>query len=145
MPEQTHSDFTKYPRIFSKAYWGAFKGEAQKYINDNRNDFVTEFGIKRYYKIPQYMRKLHGSKFDRNFWSSHFAPHPRPEILPPKIKLDHIEYYQTHDNYCIIVNSPYHVTEKEEEDIISQGYIKYKPLYNDMATTFIYITKIGRN
>lgn len=140
-----YCDQTKYPKIYCKAYWGAFKGEPSKEILDNRNDFIKEFDIKQYYKIPQYIRKLHGSKFDKNFWSSHFAPHPLPEILPPKLKVDHIESYKTKDNRCIIVNSPYHVTEKEEQDIISQGYIKYKPLYNDMATTFIYVTYIGRN
>lgn len=128
---KTHADFTKYPRIFGRAYWGAFEGEAEKDINDNRNDFVAVFGVKSYYHMPKYMyRKC------ANVLSYH---------VNNGVKIDHIETYKTKDNRCIIVNSPYSVSEEEEEKIIAQGYIKYKPMYNWMATTYIYITPIGRN
>lgn len=126
---KTHSDFTKYPKTFGRAYWGAFEGEAAKDINDNRNDFVTEFGVKGHYKMPKYMLRKHSDKTERSL---------------SKIKIDHIETYKTKDNRCIIVNSPYSVSAEEEEKIIAQGYIKYKPMYNWMATTYIYITPTGR-
>jgi hypothetical protein len=130
MLTKTHSDFTKYPKIFGRAYWGAFEGEAKQHINDNRNDFVTEFGVKGHYNMPQYMFQKCG-----NLLSYH---------VTNGAKIDHVETYKTKDNRCIIVNSPYSVSAEEEEKIIAQGYIKYKPMYNDMATTYIYTTPIGR-
>jgi hypothetical protein len=129
MLTKTHSDFTKYPKIFGRAYWGAFEGEAKQHINDNRNDFVTEFGVKGHYKMPQYMHERVGG---------HLFYCGRPDWF------DHIETYKTKDNRCIIVNSPYSVSEDSEKKLIGMGYIKYKPLYNDMATTYIYTTPIGR-
>jgi hypothetical protein len=117
----THANYTKYPKIFSTAYWGAFEGSAAQDINDNRNDFVKEFDIKGHYiKMPKYI----------------FAKAHDPYC---KYKRDHVETYKTKDNRCIIVNSPYSVTEEEEAKILADGYIKYKPLYNNMATTYIYI------
>jgi hypothetical protein len=130
MFKKTHSDFTKYPRIFGRAYWGAFEGEAKQDINDNRNDFVTEFGVKGYYHMPKYMFQKCGNLLSHQVSNG--------------VKIDHVETYKTKDNRCIIVNSPYSVTIEEEQKIIAQGYIKYKPLYNDMATTYIYTTPIGR-
>ena len=130
MIQKTHSDFTKHPKIFGRAYWGAFEGTAEKEINDNRNDFVTDFGVKGYYYMPQYMFQKCGNLL--NYHVNNGA------------KIDHVETYKTKDNRCIIVNSPYHVSEEEEQKIIAQGYIKYKPLYNNMATTYIHIVPIGR-
>jgi regulation of enolase protein 1 (concanavalin A-like superfamily) len=130
MFKHTHANYTKYPKIFGRAYWGAFEGEASKDINDNRNDFVAEFEIKGYYKMPKYMYQKCG-----NLLSNHTSN---------GVKIDHIETYKTKDNRCIIVNSPYSVSQAEEAKILAEGYIKYKPLYNSMATTYIYITNIGR-
>lgn len=129
MIKKTHGDFTKYPKIFASAYWSAFQGEAKKEINDNRNDFVTEFGIKGHYKMPQYMHKRLEHLMDRNDF----------------VKIDHIETYKTMDNKCVIVNSPYYVIQQDEDALLSKGYVKYKPLYNNDAVTFIYVTHIGRN
>jgi len=122
----THSNYTKHAKIFNNSYWGAFVGSAAQNINDNRNDFVKEFGIKGYYhRMPKYIfNKAHDPYC--------------------KYKRDHVETYKTKDNRCIIVNSPYHVSEEEEQKILAQGYIKYKPLYNDMATTYIFVTPISR-
>ena len=122
----THAKYTKHAKIFNKSYWGAFEGSAAQNINDNRNDFVKEFDIKSYYiRMPK-----------RIFNKAH-DPYCG-------YKIDHIETYKTKDNKCIIVNSPYSVSAEEEEKIIAQGYIKYKPMYNSMATTYIYITPIDR-
>jgi len=127
----THADFTNYPKIFRTSYWGAFEGEAKTDINDNRNDFVDVFKIQRYYRMPKYMlRKC------SNLLNYH---------VNNGVKLDHIETYKTKDNQCIIVNSPYSVSPEEETKILAQGYIKYKPLYNNMATTYIITTPIDRN
>lgn len=128
MNKQTHGDFTKYPKIFARAYWSAFQGEAKKEINDNRNDFVEEFGIKGHYKMPKYMYKRLEHLMDHN----------------TKLKIDHIETYKTNDNECVIINSPYYVTQQDEEALLSNGYVKYKPLYTNDAVTFIYVTHIGR-
>ena len=125
----THSDYTRHPKIFGRSYWGAFENSAAQNINDNRNDFVTEFGVKGYYDLPKYMLRKHSDKTERSL---------------SKIKIDHVETYKTKDNRCIIVNSPYSVSEEEEAKILAAGYIKYKPLYHDMATTYIFVTPISR-
>lgn len=142
---KTHADFTKYPKIFSQVYWGAFEGESAKDIIDNRNDFIKEFNIKSRYRFPQYMWKKYGVFTDRH-WVDEKATLGK-WIIPPmnkRCKLDHIEIYKTRDNKCVIVNSPYSVSEAEEEKILELGYVKYKPLYNSMATTYIHIVPIGR-
>ena len=124
-----YCDRTKYKKIFSGSYWGAFKCEINESIIDNRNKFVEEKGINSYYNMPKYMIRRLEHMMDRN-----------------KSKMfDHIETYKTKDNKCVIVNSPYYVMQQQEEALLSKGYVKYKPLYNNDAVTFIYVTHIGRN
>jgi len=120
---------TKHRKIFSPTYWGQFKyAIPEQDIIDNRNNFVTEFGIKAYYRMPSYMIRKHEKMLDRN----------------TKYKIDHTETYKTHDNKCVIVNSPYYVTEEDEKALLELGYVKYKPLYVNGAKTYIYVTNIGR-
>lgn len=123
-----YCDRTKYKKIFSGSYWGAFKCEIDESIIDNRNKFVEEKGIKSYYNMPKYMIRRLEHMMNRN-----------------KSKMfDHIETYKTNDNKCVIVNSPYDVTEDNEKAIMDLGYVKYKPLYGEATNTYIYVTHIGR-
>jgi hypothetical protein len=119
---------TKHRKIFAGSYWGAFKCEIDQSIIDNRNEFVEEFGIKSYYHMPKYMDKRLEHMMDRN----------------NSKMFDHIETYKTKDNKCVIVNSPYHVTEQTEQKLNELGYVEYKPLYGESTKTYIYITNIGR-
>ena len=120
---------TKHPKIYACSYWGHFKYEIENQdIIDNRNNFVTEFGIKAYYRMPNYMTRKHEQMLDRN----------------TKCKIDHTETYKTRDNKCVIVNSPYYVTDEQEQALLELGYVKYKPLYSITAPTYIYVTNIGR-
>ena len=120
---------TKYPKIYACSYWGHFKDEDESpEIIDNRNNFITEFNIKSYYRMPKYMIRKHEKMMDYN----------------TKISIDHIETYKTRDNKCVIVNSPYCVTDESEKVLLDLGYVKYKQLYSNSATTYIYVTNIGR-
>lgn len=120
---------TKHPKIYACSYWGHFKNEDESpEIIDNRNNFVTEYNIKSYYRMPKYMTRKHEQKLDLN----------------TKNKIDHIETYKTRDNKCVIVNSPYHVTDDDEKALLELGFIKYKPIYSISAKTYIYVTNIGR-
>jgi len=120
---------TKYPKIYACSYWGHFKNEDESpEIIDNRNNFITEFNIKAYYNMPKYMYRKHEKMMDYN----------------TKFSIDHIETYKTRDNKSVIVNSPYCVTEETEKELLELGFVKYKPLYSNSATTYIYVTNIGR-
>ena len=121
---------TKYRKIFARSYWGHFKCEIDQSIIDNRNEFVEEIGIKSYYIMPKYMHRRFEHMMDRKN-SSMF---------------DHIETYKTKDNKCVIVNSPYCVTEETEQKLNEMGYVNYKSLYSEVGRTktYIYITDIGR-
>lgn len=142
-PPKTHADFTKYPRIYSQVYWGAFQGASAQDIIDNRNEFIKDFDIKSRYRLPQYMKKKHGYSVDRN-WEDEKERKLNVFYQPKRCKLDHVEIYKTKDNRCVMVNSPYCVSEAEEAKILEMGYTKYKPLYNSMATTYIQIVPIAR-
>lgn len=120
---------TKHPKIYACCYWGHFKNEEEdQEIIDNRNNFIPEFNIKAYYRMPKYMTRKCEKIVDLN----------------TKYKIDHIETYKTRDNKCVIVNSPYFVTDQEEKDLLELGYVKYKPIYSTSAKTYVYVTDIGR-
>ena len=120
---------TKHRKVYSPTYWGQFRHTInEQEIIDNRNNFVGDFNIKSYYRMPQYMTRKCESMLDRN----------------TKLKIDHTETYKTHDNKCVIVNSPYYVTEDDEKALLDMGFVKHKPLYTIGAKTYIYVTNIGR-
>jgi hypothetical protein len=119
---------TKHRKIFAETYWGHFKCELDQQYIDNRNEFVEELGIKSSYKFPKYMYSRFSEVMERS------NPY----------RFDHIETYKTKDNKCVIVNSPYHTREEDEKALQELGFVKYKPLYGDGATTYILITHIGR-
>jgi hypothetical protein len=118
---------TKHKKIYANTYWGAFRCELeQKYI-DNRNDFVTEYNINSYYKMPSYMLR----RFENIFAGDGQL-------------YDHKETYKTRDGKCVIVISPYYVTEEGDKKLTEMGFVKYKPLYGDGTTTYVLVTYIGR-
>lgn len=118
---------TKYPKIYGYCYWGHFHNEIEdKEIIENRNKFVSELNIKTYYIMPSYMVRKHEKLLKREH-----------------DYIDHTETYRTHDNKCVIINSPRNVTEEHEKRLLELGYIKYKKMYSTSANTYIYITKIG--
>jgi len=122
MKTKTYGDYTDYPSIFNKTYWGAFQGEPEKDIIENRNQFIVDWEIEKKYKLPKYMLRKWGHLVDYN-----------------SNLIDHVEVYKTRNNTCVIVNSPYSIipASKEEIEIIKLGYLKTYPLYNDMALSYI--------
>lgn len=124
---------TNYPKIYGNSYWGHFKetellSAVEPELIVNRNNFIPEFDIKSYYRMPKYMLKKYETMLDMN----------------SKYKIDHIETYKTKDNRCVIVNSPYFMTEEDEKALLELGYVKYKPLYRRGSMSYIYIVPIGR-
>jgi hypothetical protein len=109
-------EYTQFPKIFSKTYWGNFKllneHPCPEYIFENRNEFIKYFNIKSVYKMPYNMQK----KYDYIFKEG-----------------DHFEIYKTNDKKIIIVNSPYHHRE------VHNSFIKCKPMYNSDATSYYLI------
>ncbi len=119
---------TLYPKIFKGTYWGTFRpmDENQKIVIKNRNQFVTDYGIKRRVTlIPEYIRNIIHD-FDC------------------RLKLiDHLEVYYTHSKQYVIVTSPYIIPERTEDweealkHYTQNGFSIYEDLYNFDASTFI--------
>ena len=122
-----NADKTKYPNIFSGAYWTNNGAGDDPEIIANRNNFVEEFDI-----VSAQDHKLRGRRFEN-------------EVAPPAVvssmslKFDHFEFYKRRDNLgYIAIISPYHEIKKdtpEFEKIINElGYKKYHSnLYNTMV------------
>lgn len=115
-------DATKYTRIFSNTYWGAFKIDKENNSIEkveqtlkNRNDFITTENIKGIPRASVY------SDYKNNvLGDSHFY--------------DHIEIYTTHDKNVVIINSPYNAN---DEYLIENGWENYNNMYFSDVKTFI--------
>jgi hypothetical protein len=121
-------ELTKYPRIYSKTYWGAFINDDNRLplsIIENRNAFIKDFNIKGICTIPKRKYEIVRHLLDRNQVSRH---------------IDHTETYKTKDGNIVIVNSPYSVTcDDDEKELLDMGYQKYEKLYCTSARTYVYV------
>jgi hypothetical protein len=109
-------DYTNYPDIFKNTYWGQgdLGGIPPPHIVENRNIFVTEFGILNTKRSPEYIHK-------------HY-------VLTGTTR--HCETYYTKDKDYVLVSSPYN---PDVTPFIENGWTKYSNLYSDSATTWIKI------
>jgi hypothetical protein len=110
---------TKYPKIYSRFYWGSFSDDLNEIIKDNRNKFVLEYDIKNSCKPPQYV-----------------------EIETHLKGKDHCEYYLNNNKQYVIIMSPYE--NKDRESFIDKGWNEIYPLYSINAITFIKIIDMKR-
>ena len=118
--KKRYYEFTEYPQIFCKSYWGMFchyinsvplcKGPPTEIIR-NRNRFVKEYNVVKYQKPRRDLKN---------------------EILSSD-KTDHNEYYIDTENKYIHVFSVYYNCDNINYD----GYTKIFPLYTLQSVTFI--------
>jgi hypothetical protein len=114
--KQIDAYLTEYPKIFIKSYWGNGNINIRDNLTDvanNRNDFIKEFNIKKWYDVPVTYDLLLNMRNTPRF--------------------DHTEYYQTIDKEIIVISSPYGI----EEEFINFGFSEYKQLYSRVATTYL--------
>ena len=120
------SKITKYSKIYSDTYWGAFKlndhlestGIAQ--IIQNRNQFIEEYNIKKCVSHNKSINKY------------------RKILDEEKTKTDHLEFYKTIDDNIIVINSPYMIEGSESEnELLKTGWEKIEKLYFNEASTYI--------
>lgn len=119
-----HANHTDYPKIYLNSCWGQFPSEPDNAIVINRNDFIQEYKIKKYApRVPEYVSKY----TNRNY-----------KGYKSWLSMDHAEYYITHDDDWIVLNSPYGDIHEDDEALFSiLGWEKYKKMYNEQATTYI--------
>lgn len=128
-----YSDKTNYASIYKMTYWGGNDFEETKKtlcgkdIFENRNKFVSDYGIVRISKKkPQYIRE----EIDRN----------RSAV----IKIDHSEVYVVNDKKYVVVSSPYfgndeNISKKLDKQYENMGWTKIYKMYSEDANTYIKI------
>jgi hypothetical protein len=110
---------TDYPNIYKSTYWGAFKNDVKEEIIYNRNRFISDFNIQCYNN--RYMSSLENIlRESRNKLGRHL--------------IDHVEHYKTYRNksgffYYVIVISPYGVSERQEKNLLDDGWNKMYKIY----------------
>lgn len=119
---ENNSNTTNFSKIYKNTYWGDFKyKEENKEIIDNRNNFITDYNIKKNVRdtVPQRIKK--GLK-----------------VLEGKSYHDHMEYYYTHDKHYVIISSSYS-KDSEEVDLFfhKEGFSKLYDLYHKSAITYV--------
>lgn len=112
-------EMTKYPKIFSKCYWGNFRyNENFEESVKNRNEFIEIYNPKIKRNPPKYIREnyedLNGNR---------------------KTHTDHIEIYEIKNKY-IIFSSPYNSIENYSQ-YSDDGWELYKEIYGLGTETFI--------
>ena len=113
---------TKYPKIYSKTYWGKFtiykNGNITEEIISNRNELVEKYGIISKNYMPQYIEK-------------EIEEENKIGIL------DHKECYKTKNKNYILVSSPY--SHNNDEEYEKRGWEKIHKLYSLDASSYIKI------
>jgi len=111
---------TKYPELYSDTLWGFNKWSTDDKLFENRNNFVTDYNIKKYVKNrPKYIENEY-DKLGRD--------------------ADHIECYITNDDmYYILIVSPYHDFKEENK---KYGWKRIYDLY--CIGGYTYMKKILR-
>lgn len=113
---------TKYPKIYSRTYWGSSSYEnCGDNIIENRNKFIEE------YKIINICKTQRCDKFRR--------------VFSKYVDLDHVEYYTVNgdSNIILVLNSPYCVNDEEHAKLVEHGFKKIYPLYHNSAQSYVKI------
>lgn len=116
------SSKTNYNRIFKNTYWGGFEYTDPHYDNiiENRNKFVIDYNL----------RKICNTRRTQTFYY----------VFKKYVKLDHVEFYTTDDpDMILVLNSPYCVTEEQDQKLVEHGFKKIYPLYNNLAQSYVKI------
>ena len=116
--KKTLASLTNHYDIYKNTYWGRFGEEVSKSsdfkeIIKNRNDFVDEFGIKKYDAV------LRGRIL--------------PVMMQHNYNYDHLEAYRTYGCGVVLIMHLY----GENEKPIHYLFGKYKKMYTDNSTTYI--------
>jgi hypothetical protein len=110
------ADWTAFPGLFRRTYWGSSPQEPSADVIANRNAFAEEHGGAALKQVtaPQYVRR------------AAFGGDP----VPPWG--DHLEVYSAAGYYVVVV-SPY----MSEEMVTAEapGFTVIPPMYDDAATT----------
>lgn len=138
--EQSNSEMTKYPHIFSCTYWGGFKKSSlnsDTEITENRNAFVEQFmleerGVKVYSEIKN--RSLRRKVLMKYF-------HDYEGVFTD---FDHKEVYMINADEYVIIFSPYSATDETDIQLETLGWSRYKELYGKGVRTYILHLTMGK-
>jgi hypothetical protein len=113
--QKRYAEYTKYPELFSKVYWGRFAGKPEAEIISNRNLLAEEL------QLAKVLSK---------------------DGLFDKYKLyDHAEYYESINGERYLIQSPYCglFLEDEKSPQLDKrlAYTVIKPIYAFEAISFI--------
>ena len=100
--DRTRSDYTAYPKLFRKTYWGQGSAEATRSLHhasiiENRNRFAEDYFLK---KIMTYKPTRKISRF--------------VDMSKENLRFDHHEIYKTEGGQIIAISSPYGELSDEE-------------------------------
>ena len=114
---------TKFPNIFKNSYWGNFSGKGDQSIFNNRNNFVLEYDVKAYKKMPLYIQRPLYAEMNET----------------QDFKYDHLELYVTKDKKYILICSPY--GDEYDDEFYTRGWMKIDKLYSPSASTYMIFMK----
>jgi hypothetical protein len=122
--DANNCEYTDYPNIFKKTYWGNFKKSHNMHIEyfdtiiENRNNFIHELQI-----------------------TKHFTPSINITFYFYKVspRCDHLEWYKDKNNGIVVIFSNYSSTDEVCicEFLVRLGFTKYKPMYCKTAVTYL--------
>ncbi len=122
-PIKYYYEMTEYPKIFENVYWGVFKYDiifSDLQIFTNRNNFVTDYNIKKDQKKLEGFRKV---AFDmRRYFTD--------------VYFDHMECYKTNDGKLILIVS-IHLGSLTNSKMESLGFEHIYSLYSNCLLTWI--------
>ena len=125
--DRTRSDYTAYPKLFRKTYWGQGSAEATRSLHhpsiiENRNRFAEDYFLK---KVMTYTPTRKISRF--------------VDMSRENLRFDHHEIYKTEGGQIIAISSPYgELSEDEEAKYIEAGWVQIDKLYCTSATTWLH-------
>jgi hypothetical protein len=144
LDNRKYAQYTEYPEIFLSAYWGnnrlirigtnIIDSDSLEIICENRNRFVTEYLIKKYYYLP----RLKGLKriLQTAMIFKDVPNHSDIRCCSNDIR-DHIEYYKCSDGRILTIFSMEISNEELHNFILSKGYTLIQPLYWTNQRTYL--------
>jgi hypothetical protein len=121
-------DFTRYPKIFERSYWGRYTQELEIEreqvirVGLNRNKFVEMYNIK---SIRCKVARKKETEFE--------------VIINGHDVRDHIEYYMTKDKQTVSLFSTDCIDDNKHKILLDKGYLLFDPLYTMSDKTYIKI------